>query len=167
MHPSADSDKDGLLYTSYNWPQVRTELVQNAIGPGQRASGAVVMAAGGLSVVSARRWRGLGSRDFFRLQLSPTCPSVPASSVPYFCSFGLRGWTGGFTWTSASSFFSCASACDAKYTKELRFFSLSAVNQSALYTKRLTKHTSNRSDCTVRRSAWIPHADTDTFTLNL
>lgn len=31
------------MYTSYTWPQERTELVQNAKGPGQRASGTVLV----------------------------------------------------------------------------------------------------------------------------
>jgi len=31
------------LYTSYIWPQERIELVQNAKGPGQRASGTVLV----------------------------------------------------------------------------------------------------------------------------
>lgn len=31
------------MYTSYIWPQERIELVQNAKGPGQRASGTVLV----------------------------------------------------------------------------------------------------------------------------
>jgi hypothetical protein len=35
--------KEDLLYTSYTWPQERIKLVQCAKGPGQRASGTVLV----------------------------------------------------------------------------------------------------------------------------
>ena len=111
LDSSADSKKDGLLYTSCSWPQVRTELVQNTIGPGQRASGTVVMTAVSLSI-SASKWRGCSSEETY--SDSSTIQLVPASqvsSIPYLCSFGLRGCTGYLLGSLPHLFFSWASAC--------------------------------------------------------
>ena len=106
--------QEDLLYTSYTWPQERTELVQDVKSQGQRASRTVLV------VRKAVNFPGdLGEVTFQvywellpRAACSPTaCSGVPAFSIPYFCSCRLRGCTSWFIWTSASSFFSCASAC--------------------------------------------------------
>lgn len=54
-----------MVYCNSAWSQVKTELVQNAIGPGQRASGTVllVMKAVKSQVISASRWWGSRSPE--------------------------------------------------------------------------------------------------------
>jgi hypothetical protein len=104
--------QEDLSYTSYTWPQERTELVQSAKGPGQRASGTVlvvrkaVIPPGDVGEMTFQvHWDLLSTSAY-----SPTaCFGVLAFSIPHFCSCRRRGCTGWFTWISASSFFSCAS----------------------------------------------------------
>ena len=74
---------------------MRTELVQNATGPGQEASGTVSVA---VKAVKSLRWSLRADGDVLgplRLILtvahSPTvCTRAPAFTIAYLCSFGLR-----------------------------------------------------------------------------
>lgn len=62
-------------------------------------------------VVSVSRWWCSRSTETYIDTVPKTCTIALAFGIPYFCSFSLRGCTNWFTWTSASAFFSCTSAC--------------------------------------------------------
>jgi hypothetical protein len=101
------------LHKSYTWPQERTELVQNAKAPGQMARRIVlvvkaVISPDDLSQVTFQIYWDLPPTAAYN---PTTCSSVPAFSISNFSCCSLRGCTSWFTWNSASSFFSWASAC--------------------------------------------------------
>ena len=86
---------DGLLYTGYNWPLVRTELVQNATGPRQRASGAAVMTAG-RALVSW--WSPRAGGEVAGPETSSGCSSVqlvPASRATASLTAAPEAFAGG------------------------------------------------------------------------
>lgn len=103
-----------MVYCNSTWSQVRTELVQNATGPGQRASGTVLI------VMKAVKSQGVSGADgevpgplrfvSTAAHCPTTCSQVLAFSIPYVCSFSLCGRASRFAWTS-TSFFSGSSAC--------------------------------------------------------
>lgn len=99
---SSDIEKDVLLYTSHTWLQLKTEQAQNITGLGQRASRIVLVV---MKASKSLKWPLRADGEVpGPLRLTPTvthspitCTSVPVFSIPYFCSFGLHGWTNEFT----------------------------------------------------------------------
>jgi hypothetical protein len=109
--------RDGLLYMHHIRPQLRTELVQNATGPGQRTNrDNLVMSKVGsrlselvLVMIAPDPLRQSLDKKHAAQQLVPAPP--PGLRHSLFLLFWPPRVHRLFTWTSASSFFFCASVC--------------------------------------------------------
>lgn len=102
---SSAKTADDLLHVCYIRPQLRTELVSNVTGPGQRTKGDHF----DISKVdqSGKRY----SRSMETSSRQKTCSSTNCASVPGLFLLLWLPWVYKFSWTSATSFFFCASAC--------------------------------------------------------
>ena len=113
---SSAKTADNLLYTCYIQPQLRTELVQKVTGPGQKTKrDHFDMSKVGLRVVQAIRTVKSCSRPIETSSRQKACSPTNCTNVPglwdFFVSDPVASMVYKFTWTSASSFFFCASAC--------------------------------------------------------
>lgn len=103
------------MVSSYIQPQLRTELVQKVTGPGQKTKrDHFDMSKVGLRVVQAIRTAKSCYRSIETSSRQKACSPTNCTNVPGlwdFVSAPVASTVYKFTWTSASSFFFCASAC--------------------------------------------------------
>lgn len=139
FNSSADSKR--IYCTRVTLGHKRTELVQNAKGPVLVVREAVIF-PDDLGEVMFQVYGDLLPTAAH----SPTTYSdVLALSIPYFWFCGLRGCTNWLTWTSASSFFSCASAWNGKHTNNWSYFFPSHTSSTLNTLVQKTRLTSSSS----------------------